>query len=73
MWDHLPVAELQPDPVCEECMGRYGNIIHAQRKAFVESRLAELAVEDPEHYFDGEWDALYDAMIDLHTRPQPVA
>jgi hypothetical protein len=54
-------------------MGRYANIIHAQRKTYVDKRLAELALEDPEHYFDGEWDALYDAKIELHTQPRPVA
>jgi hypothetical protein len=73
MWDHLPLDALQPDPVCEECMGRYANIIHAQRKTYVDKRLAELALEDPEHYYAGEWDALYDAKIELHTQPRPVA
>jgi hypothetical protein len=70
LWDHLPVAELQ---TCEPCMGRYANIIHAQRKVYVRTRLAELAIEDPEHYYRGEWDALYDAAIDLHTTSQPIA
>jgi hypothetical protein len=54
-------------------MGRYANIIHAQRKVYVDKRLAELAIEDPEHYYRGEWDALYDAAIDLHTTSQPIA
>jgi hypothetical protein len=54
-------------------MGRYANIIHAQRKTYVDKRLAELAIEDPEHYYAGEWNALYDAKIELHTNPKPVA
>jgi hypothetical protein len=45
-------------------MGRYANIIHAQRKTYVDKRLAELALEDPEHYY---------AKIELHTQPRPVA
>jgi hypothetical protein len=67
MWNHLPASALQPDPVCAECMGRYANLnlIPAQRKAYVDRRLAELAVEDPDRYYADEWNALYDAKIDL--------
>lgn len=73
MWDHLPLEALQPSPpICgDECLMsiRYANVVHAQRKAYVETRLAELAVEDPTHYFADEWNALYDAAIDLHADP----
>jgi hypothetical protein len=72
----MATAATKSDGSCDgDCMmaTRYANIIHAQRKAYVDKRLLELSKEDPHRYFADEWAALYDAKLSLCVDAHVIA